>query len=246
MSRFDRQRLLPIARFLSLALFLAMSGCGGVDFFPAFVRPPTQPDSFSFTSQAGVALSTPITSKSITVAGLTGSGTTSPISITGPAGSNGKYSINGATATDAAGTVQNGDRITVTQTSSSTPGGSVTSTLTIGNINGTFTTTTQLVSVSAFSTPVLSGAFVQAFATLASLDGVVGTHVISIQDSLNDGNASFSIGDVNGNPTTFSNLTQTISIMNGLRLYVRNLPSATTVTTVTIDGVNFTVTLTAS
>ncbi len=231
-----------LGRLCLIALALGMAGCGGVDFFPEFKRAATTPDPFSFTSQTGVAISTPVTSNAITVSGLTGA--TSPISVTGPTGSASKYSINGATATDVAGTVKNGDTVTVTQTSAANRGTSTISTLTIGNINGTFTTTTQLVTISTFNAPTQVGGLSQAFATITSIDGIVGTHQISIKDSINSSNAQYSVGDVNGNATAFINVNETVANLNGLRVFVRNVPSATTVTTLTIDGVSQDVTLT--
>ena len=55
---------------------------------------------------------------------------------------NGQYSVNGGAYTAAAGTVNNGDTVTVQHTSASTNSASVTTTLTIGGVNGTFTSTT--------------------------------------------------------------------------------------------------------
>jgi hypothetical protein len=92
------------------------------------------PNSFSFTARTGIALSTIITSNTITVAGIT---TVSAISITG-----GTYSINGGTYTAAAGPVNNGDTVTVQQTSSASFSTPTTATLTIGGISGAFAVTT--------------------------------------------------------------------------------------------------------
>ena len=224
-----------------VALLFALTGCGSVDWFPKYVRPPTTPDPFTFTAQANVAVNAPITSNSITVSGLTAD--SSPISITGTA-SNSQFSINGATATSVATNVKNGDQVTVIQTSAATPDTTTTSTLTIGNVNGTFALTTELVVINPFSTATLVGGFAQAFATLTSFDGIAGTHLITITDSANSGNAQFSVGDINGNPTIFTTAPQTVPILNGLRIFVRNLSSTTNVTTLTIDGASSNVTLT--
>ena len=222
-----------LSKLCLIAVLFTLSGCGA-DFFPAYKRLPTTPDPFSFTSQSAVALNAPITSNAITVSGLTGA--TSPISVAGPVGANSQFSVNGGAATSSATTVKNGDQVTVTQTSAATLGTSTVATLTIGNVNGTFTVTTQLVTIPSFSAPTQVGSLEQAFTTVSSLDGVVGTHVISIKDALNSINAQYSVGDVNGNPTIFTNATETVAVLNGLRIFVRNLPSTTT--TLTIDGVN--------
>lgn len=91
--------------------------------------------TFSFTSQTNVAPSTVITSNTITVAGLSGS---SPITVTG-----GTYSINGGAYTSAAGTVSNGDTVTVQLTSSSAYSYMTSAILAIGGNSATFSVTTM-------------------------------------------------------------------------------------------------------
>ena len=88
------------------------------------------PNAFTFTAQTGVALSTVATSNAITVGGID---TASPISIVG-----GTYSINGGAYTAAAGTVNNGDTVTVRQTSSASYSTLTTATLTIGGVSEAF------------------------------------------------------------------------------------------------------------
>jgi hypothetical protein len=92
------------------------------------------PDQFTFTDQTGAALSTVITSNTITVSGIT---STTPISITG-----GTYSINGGPYTSADGTVNPEDAVTVQQTSSESHSTTTDATLTIGGISDTFSVTT--------------------------------------------------------------------------------------------------------
>ena len=94
----------------------------------------TPPDPFTFTDQTDVALSTVITSNSITVTGIT---STTPISITG-----GTYSINGGPYTSADGTVNPEDTVTVQQTSSESYSTTTDATLIIGGISDTFSVTT--------------------------------------------------------------------------------------------------------
>lgn len=235
----------PLFRAIPLLLLvLGMAGCGDVEWFPGYVRLPTTPDPFSFAAKTGTDKSTEVTSDSITVSGLTGS--SSPVSVTGSTGSNSKYSVNGATATSAAGTVQNGDTVTVTHTSSAVLGTPTESTLFIGTESGKFVSTTRYFDKLTFSTPVQTlGVYMQAYATVTSVDTV--DHVISIKDSLNSGNAQFSISD-DLTPDSFDNVTRTISVLNGKYIFVRNL--ATTVatsgvtTTLTIDGIDTVVNLT--
>ncbi|MDI6743520.1 MAG: hypothetical protein QMD11_12365, partial [Smithella sp.] len=97
--------------------------------------PDTTPDQFIFTDRTGVALSTVITSNTITVSGIN---TETPISITG-----GTYSINGGAYTSDAGTVSNGDTVTIQLTSSGNYSTQTEATLTIGGVSDTFSVTTQ-------------------------------------------------------------------------------------------------------
>ncbi len=96
--------------------------------------PDMTPAQFIFTDQTDVALSTVITSNSITVTGIT---STTPISITG-----GTYSINGGPYTSADGTVNPDDTVTVQQTSSESYSTTTDATLIIGGISDTFSVTT--------------------------------------------------------------------------------------------------------
>lgn len=101
----------------------------------------TTPNAFSFTAQTGVALSTVITSNAISVTGIN---SPAPISITG-----GAYSINGGTYTSTAGTVTNGQSVTVQHTSSAINNTVTTTTLTIGGVSASFTSTTLTAAVNA-------------------------------------------------------------------------------------------------
>lgn len=94
------------------------------------------PNAFTFTDVTNATLSTVYTSDSATVAGL-GTGVSTPISISG-----GTYSKNGAAYTSAAGTVVNGDVITLRQTSSPSNSTATNVTLTIGGVSDTWTVTT--------------------------------------------------------------------------------------------------------
>lgn len=108
----------------------------------------TTPDAFSFAPQTNVALNTVVTSNPITVTGIN---TGSPITIT-----SGSYAINGGAYTSAAGTVNNGDTVTVRQTSSVNPGTATTATLNIGGVTAAFTVTTSAVVGANVPIPTLS------------------------------------------------------------------------------------------
>ncbi len=97
--------------------------------------PDKTPDAFSFTDQKDVNADTAVTSNTITVAGIDAP---TAISITG-----GEYRINGGAFTAGSGTVNAGDKVEVRVMSSSTAGGAVSATLTIGGVSDTFTVTTR-------------------------------------------------------------------------------------------------------
>ncbi len=99
----------------------------------------TTPNSFTFVDQANVALSALITSNTITVAGINA---TTSISVSG-----GAYSLNGGAYTTATGMVGNGDTVAVEHTSSAANSTATNTTLTIGGISDTFTSTTLAATV---------------------------------------------------------------------------------------------------
>lgn len=104
--------------------------------------PDTTPDAFSFVDVTDALLSTDYTSNTITVSWIN---TWTPISI-----SWGQYDINGSKSyTASAGTVNNGDTISVLVTSHASPSNTVDATLTIGGVADTYSVTT----IPADSTP---------------------------------------------------------------------------------------------
>lgn len=94
----------------------------------------TTPDAFSFTDLSDQALSTQVESNTITVAGINAA---TAITISG-----GEYQINGGSWTSAAGTVTNGQTVKLRHTTSASNGTTTDTTLTIGGVSDTFTSTT--------------------------------------------------------------------------------------------------------
>ena len=92
------------------------------------------PDAFTFADQTNVARSSAIVSAPITITGIN---TAAPISITG-----GEYSINGGAYTATTGTVPNNGTITVRHTSSANYSTATNTTLAVGGVSDTFTSTT--------------------------------------------------------------------------------------------------------
>jgi len=94
----------------------------------------TKPNHFKFINQKNVALSSPITSNTITVSGIDAA---ADISIVG-----GTYSITDGPYTGTSGKVNNGDTVTVQVMSAASFSTTTTTTLTIGGVKGTFSVKT--------------------------------------------------------------------------------------------------------
>lgn len=245
LHRASCMRRSPLFKTVLLLLIFTVTGCGKVEWLPEYERLPTTPDSFSFAAVPGTEPGAQVTSAPITVSGLTGS--TSPVSVAGSMGGDSKYSVNGGTPTNSDGTVQNGDKVTVTHTAASTLGTTTTSTLSIGSESAQFISTTRYIEKPSFALTVLQPApYRQAMAVITSVDGVLGTHVVSVKDSLNSGKALYGISETDEFPSNFFNDTRTFPYLNGRRIFVRNLSTvvgAGAVTTLTIDGLDIVVDL---
>ena len=96
----------------------------------------TTPDAFTFTDVTDVAVSTTQTSNTITVSGMD-TGASASVTVSG-----GEYSKNSGAYTSTAGTAQNSDTFSVRHTSSASNSTSVNTTLNIGGISDTYTSTT--------------------------------------------------------------------------------------------------------
>jgi hypothetical protein len=193
----------------------------------------TMPDQFTFTAQTGVALNTTITSNTITVSGINAAAS---ITITG-----GTYSINGGAYTSATGTVNNGNTVTVRQTSSGSYSSTTNATLTIGGVSGTFSVTTQSAPVD--TTP-------DQFTFTAQTGVTLNTTITSNTITVSGINAAASITITGGtysiNGGAYTSATGTVN--NGNTVTVRQTSScsylSTTNATLTIGGVSGTFSVT--
>jgi hypothetical protein len=104
--------------------------------FSSTTGPDRDPDSFSFTSVSNAALSTQLTSNSVTISGVAVDVT---ITVTG-----GEYSI-GCTAvfTAISSSISNGQTVCVRHTSSASNSTSVNTSLTVGSFSASFGSTTE-------------------------------------------------------------------------------------------------------
>lgn len=160
----------------------------------------TVPDQFTFVDQTGVALSTVITSAPIVVSGINAP---SAISITG-----GTYSINGAAYVSTAGTVNNGDSITVRHTSSGSLATQINTVLTIGGIVDTFSSVTIAVDTTpnpfGFSPLIgmaLSTVYTSELQTITGINTAANCTVTNGTVSINGGAYTASPGNINANDT---------------------------------------------
>ena len=199
---------------------LTVGGVSG-NFSSTTATPPsdTTPDAFNFATQSNVPVNTVRTSSRATITGVDGP---SPISI-----ANGSYSIgcNGATFTSAAGTIANNQQVCLRHTSSATPGATVTSTLTVGGVTGTFSSTTAVdTTPDAFSFAAQTNVPVSTVRTSgrATITGIDGPSPISVV------NGSYSIGC---NGANFTSAAGTIS--NNQAVCLRHTSSSSPGTTVT-------------
>jgi hypothetical protein len=223
-----------------IALVVTLAGCG-IDWFPEFKRSATTPNPFSFTTKLGVPTLANISSNSVRITGFANSSTVSPISVsTGSA-----YSIDGAAAVSTAGTIKNNQSVKVIQqTSSSLPGAATVSTLTIGGVNGTFTTVTQTIvtpvfGVTSFLAPVNGSREISAL--ISGTDN--GGHIVTLSGA----NAQLAIANSNNvivTPLSSSTLPLSVPFLNGQRILLlipNPAPSATSATTLTIDSTNYSI-----
>jgi|GEM_PF-2492747 len=112
---------------------LTIGGVNGV-FSVTTLAIDETPETFSFVDLAGVSIDTVVASNTITISGIN---TSVPISVTG-----GEYSIDGAPYTNSAGVVNDGQRVSVQQTSSGSFATTTEATLTVGTFSDSFAATT--------------------------------------------------------------------------------------------------------
>ncbi|MFZ5842016.1 MAG: FG-GAP-like repeat-containing protein [Pseudomonadota bacterium] len=219
-------RLTSSASFLTEALTtLNIGGVTGT-FSVTTEAEDAVPDAFSFSALAGVPVNSVQTSNAVTITGIN---TAAPISV----GDGGSYSINGGAYTTSTGTVLNGDQVTVRLTSAANFVADATVTLTIGNISGSFTVTTEVEDAvpDAFSLAALSGVAMNSDQTSNALTvtGINTTVPISISGgsySINGGEFTTSAGTVKANDVV------------RVRVTSSGNPSTTSTATLTIAGVN--------
>ena len=185
----------------------------------------TTPASFSFTDVTDVARSTTKTSNQITITGINSS---AAVSITG-----GTYSKNGGSYTSSAGTAQENDTFTVRHTSSSSFNTSTNTTLTVGGVSDTYTSTT----IAEDTTP---NAFTFTDVTGVSQSTTQTSNTITVSGINSSASVSVSGGTYSKNGGSYTSSAGTAS--NGDTFSVRHTSASDfntqTNTTLTIGGVS--------
>ena len=192
----------------------------------------TTPTAFTFTDQTSVALSSPIDSNTITVAGINSA---AAISISG-----GTYSKNSGSFTSSSDTVVASDTVVVRVSSSGSYNTAASATLTIGGVSDTFTVTTVVDDIpDAFTFTDITGAALSTYKESAAvtITGLVVASAITISN----GQYSINGGSYTSSPGT---------ITNGQSVTINLQSSATNSTAVnsvlTIGGVSDTFTVTTA
>lgn len=162
--------------------------------------PDNVPSAFTFTDQTNVAISTVIISDEVTIAGL-GTGDTAgsaAVTITG-----GEYSKNSGAYASTATTAVNGDKFRVRHTSSASNSTATDTTLTIGGVSDTFTSTTIAAGApELFPDPTLvspnyttSGLVTKASGQMAVYSAAISTSALTLNTTLL---SAFNANIVNG------------------------------------------------
>ena len=214
-------QLLIAVGFISL-----LAACGGSD----GPKKDSTPNAITFAPVANAKVSTEVTSAPVTLSGFNQSVS---ISISG-----GSYSIGGTDFKTTAGTVTNGQVVTVKLTSSNKTNTATTATLTVGGVSGQFTVTTEAdVTPDAFTFTPVTGAGAKAVTTSNEIT-VTGIDV-AVPVSITNGEYKIGSGD-------FTNVAGTVN--KDQKITVRTTssdkPSTDVTAVLTIGGVagNFVVT----
>ncbi len=188
------------AEFATATVAVLTIGLGSDNWSLTTVAADVTPEPFSFAPLINQALSSPITSAPATITGID---VPVPITVVG-----GEYAIGAGAFTAAAGTVANGDTVTLRQTSSATPATATVATVTVGGVPADFSVTT----VPADTTPnaftfapqldvPLSTVTTSAAATITGINTATAITVIGGEYSISGGAFTAAAGTITNNQT---------------------------------------------
>ncbi len=224
------QRSLKSIFILSLIAIISACG-GGSDNKKPPIPSDVTPNAFSFIAVTGAAVSSEVTSPTVTISGID---TASTISITG-----GTYAIGTGAFTSTAGTITTGQTVKVKVMTSASNSTAVTATLTIGGVTGSFSVTTIAADATpnAFELPAATGVQpnsvnTSAVVTVAGINVAVPISITGGEYSINGGTYTSVAGTVSA--------AQTVTV----RTTAAAAPSAAVDAVLTIGGVSATYTVT--
>ena len=190
----------------------------------------TTPNAISFTASTNAEPNAVVTSPAVTITGIN---TAAPVSISG-----GEYSINGGAFTSAAGTIANGQTLSVRITASDQTNTPISATITVGGVSAMFSVTTLAdVTPDAFTFTAKTGAelnteYTSDTVTLKGID-------VAVPITITGGLYSINGGDFISTPGTVSvDQTVTIKATSG------NDTDTTQNAVLTVGGVSGTFTIT--
>lgn len=216
--------------FLTLGLISLVACGGGGGGGTKEPDPDTIPNAYSYTATTNAELSAVITSAPVTISGIN---TATQVSITG-----GEYSVNGGAFTSVAGTVTNGQSITIRLTAPAANSTSASAQLNVGSVVGTFTVTTKpdstpdAFSFTAQTNAALNTEYTSSAITVAGIDTAVPVSITGGEYSINGG--------------AFTSAAGTASVNNTVRVKATSSDDndATQAVVVTIGGVSATYSIT--
>jgi len=218
-------------KFLTATTFtLALTACGG-----GGGSSDTTPEAFSFTALTDVAFASSNESESVTIIDIS---TDVDVSITG-----GTYSIDGGEFTNAAGTLTEGQTLTVAVTADSEFSATSTATITVGGVSASFSVTTLAQDVSPESlvfTDITEADFEQSFTSeTITITEINDTAAISITSDaggeyqINGGDFTTTAGTVEEGDTVAVRITSgaTVGIITEATVTVGDASDTFSVTT---------------
>ena len=205
----------------AVSLAACGGGGGGGSKEPAV---DTTPNAISFTASTNAEPNAVVTSPAVTISGIN---TAAPVSISG-----GEYSINGGAFTSAAGTITNGQTLSVRITASDQTNTATSATITVGGVSANFSVTTLAdATPNNFTLAPVTDAAVSAEVTSApvTLSGVD----IAVPVSITGGEYAIDGGAFTSTAGTIAN-GQTLTV----KLTASNQTNTSTAATVTVGGVS--------
>lgn len=209
---------------LLLVSVVSLAACGGGGGGSKEPAVDTTPNAISFTASTNAEPNAVVTSPAVTITGIN---TAAPVSISG-----GEYSINGGAFTSAAGTIANGQTLSVRITASDQTNTATSATITVGGVSANFSVTTLAdatpnnFTLAPVTDAALSAEVTSAPVTLSGIDIAVPVSITGGEYAIDGGAFTTTAGTIaNG---------QTLTV----KLTASNQTNTSTAATVTVGSVS--------